>query len=206
MKKLSVLILLISLLFMTRCEKSDLGTISLGNINAPGQIQKNNILLTTFPVMQQRTSYDCAVCALYTTLHYYGSSIGYDDIATLASTTTDGTYNVNIVKMLTNLGVQFVAESTTIARLKEYTDNNHPSIADIEYAKDRNTKWANTWDNGHYVVVLYVDNNNSQITFMDPDWGQIRHLTFDQFLERWHDQDPGAPPYNDYAITIFSLK
>jgi hypothetical protein len=50
--------------------------------------------------------------------------------------------------------------------------------------------------------VLAVDMNNSQVTFMDPDWGQIRHLTFDQLLERWHDEDP--PKYYNYAITIIS--
>ncbi len=204
MKKLSVLFLLIFTLFLTQCEKSDVATDNLsGNANAPGQIKKYDILLNTFPVMQQKTSYDCAVCALYTTLHYFGSTIDYDEIARLAGTTTDGTYNVNIVKMLTDYKVNFIAESTNIDKLKEYADKNIPSIVDLQYRKDRNTKWANTWVNGHYVVVLAVDMNNSQVTFMDPDWGQIRHLTFDQLLERWHDEDP--PKYYNYAITIKSV-
>jgi len=88
--------------------------------------------------------------------------------------------------------VKFIAESVTIDKLKEYTGNNIPSIADIENTKDRNTRWNNSRDNVHQVVVLYVDNNNSWITFLDPDCGMIRHLTFDHFTERWHDQDPVA--------------
>ena len=88
--------------------------------------------------------------------------------------------------------MKFIAESSTIDKLKEYTDKSTPSIADIENTKDRNTGWNNSRDNGHQVVVLFVDNNNSGITFMDPDCGMIRHLTFDHFPQRWHDQDPVA--------------
>jgi ABC-type bacteriocin/lantibiotic exporter with double-glycine peptidase domain len=204
MKNLSMSFILIFALFLTRCEKSYVATNNLSvNATVPGQIKKNDILLNTFPVMQQKTSYDCAVCALYTTLHYFGSTITYDEVGLLAGTTTNGTYNVNIVSMLSDYHVAFSAhEQTTIDQLKEYADENIPSIVDLQYMKDRNTKWTNTWDNGHYVVVLAVDMNNSQVTFMDPDWGQIRHLTFDQLLERWHDDDP--PKYYNYAITIKS--
>lgn len=209
MKKQPVTLLLILMVSLTQCNKIDVSTGNqLKNANTSGQYlgsDKGNILLNTFPVMQQKYSYDCAVAALYTTLHYFGSTLSYDQIGVLAQTDPiNGTFNVNIVAMLKNLNVNFTAEqNTTIAELKSYTDQGWPSIIDIEYAKDRNTSWNNTWVNGHYVVVLDVDMVNNKVTFMDPDWGFIRHLTIDQVIERWHDQDAGTV-YNNYAITIKS--
>jgi len=159
-------------------------------------------LLKHFPKKQQKYNYDCAVCSFYTVLHYLGSKIKYNDIITLAKTSPEeGTFNVDIKRMLDKLKVDYIAEKTTVTKLRYYTSNDIPVIIDIQYRKEYKKDLSKTWKYGHYVVVLAV--TNTKIIFMDPGYGEIRSLLITSLKERWHDKDAGQI-YRNYAIICLS--
>lgn len=166
------------------------------------KIKMMSYLLEKFPLKQQKYNYDCAICSFWCVLHYFGSKIRYDDLITLARTNPEeGTYNVNIIKMLDELGVDHVAEKVTIKNLRYYTLNDFPVIIDIQYRKEYRKDLSRTWKYGHYVVVLAVIKN--RIIFMDPNYGELRSFTIKQLKERWHDEDAGVI-YRNYAIICLS--
>ena len=155
-----------------------------------------------FPLKQQKHDYDCAVCSFWCVLHYFGSKIKYDDIITLAGTTPqEGTYNVNIVKMLDKLKVSYIAEKATIKKLRYFTSHNFPVVIDIQFRKEYKKDLSKTWKYGHYVIVLAVI--GSKVIFMDPNYGTLRSLSIESLKARWHDEDAGKI-YRNFAITCFS--
>ena len=161
-----------------------------------------NILLSTFPVKQQLYDYDCADTAFWCVLHYFGSNITYDEIIKILHTDpAEGTYNINIIKALDQLEVKYIAESSTIEKLRDYAFQNYPTVIDIQYRKEKGKSWANLWLEGHYEVVLEV--TDTEVKLMDPDYGQIRSMPINKLLEAWHDEDADVK-YQNYAITCFS--
>ena len=163
---------------------------------------KKNKLLSEFPLMQQKYNYDCADASLWTVLHYFGSDMDYKTITNLAKTDPkDGTYNVNIIKMLQEINVIFKAGLITVDDLRECTENNIPSIVDIQYRKENHKDLPDTWKNGHYVVAVYV--SKKTIKYMDPIYGKIKSMPIELFKKKWHDEDLGKV-YNNFAITCFS--
>ena len=162
---------------------------------------KDSILLKKFPIRQQKYNYDCANSVFWTILYYFDKKVNYNTTKTLLKTDPiEGTQIHNLEKTLKKFRINFIAENSTIPKLRKYIFNNCPSIVLIQHRKETNKEWSKTWKNGHYIVILGFYKN--KVVFMDPYYGKLRNLTIRDFLKRWHDKSEDKI-YKKYAIICF---
>jgi uncharacterized protein len=67
-----------------------------------------------------------------------------------------------------------------------------------------NKCWADEWKNGHYMVVIGID--ESKVYLEDPYiLGSRGYIPRQEFEERWHNQGGEAPSYDkkQYHLAIF---
>ena len=66
-------------------------------------------------------------------------------------------------------------------------------IVDLQAWRDRtDLPWTETWDDGHYMVLLGMDGEN--LYFEDPSLlGSRGTIPRSEFIDRWHDYE-GDPP------------
>jgi uncharacterized protein len=72
-------------------------------------------------------------------------------------------------------------------------DHPIPVIVDIQaWREDRDTAWPDRWDDGHYVVVIGMDERN--VYFEDPSLeGQQGRIPRKEFVDRWRDYEGETP-------------
>ena len=69
--------------------------------------------------------------------------------------------------------------------------------------KSRHESWINTWDEGHYVVLVGMDNQYAY--FMDPSTPDAyTYVPQQELLSRWHDINEQRGPRNqhDYHLGV----
>jgi predicted double-glycine peptidase len=72
--------------------------------------------------------------------------------------------------------------------LKRFLDSRKPVIVAIQAWPDIPVQWSESWDEGHYAVVVGYDKIN--MYFMDPSTlGHYAYIPIPEFLDRWHDMD-----------------
>jgi len=144
-------------------------------------------LLKDFPIKQQLYKYDCGACCMWSILKYIGIEISYREFLNLLKPLSDGLEGEEIEEFLKKMGIKIISEKSTIEKLRACTEKGWPSIVSIQHKREKNKTWEETIKYGHYVVVLKITNTN--VYFMNPEYGKIQYLEIEKFKERWHDGD-----------------
>lgn len=149
----------------------------------PGDPIRNKV-----PMIRQGTGYTCGVAALQSILFHWGEEWREDRLAQeLGSTPEEGTNYHQIVRLAESKGFQVeVAIGMSLDRLTAAVDAGWPVIVAIQAWGDHPEAYAESWDDGHYVVVVGHDREN--LYFMDPSTiGTYTFIPIEAFLTRWHD-------------------
>jgi len=154
-------------------------------------------LLDSVPDVRQSTTYSCGAAALQAVLCYWGIEAREDSLMRALGTNEEaGTSPDNILRVAGECGLQAsIREGMTLEDLERSVRAGIPVIADIQAWRDApeaGFPWAGEWEDGHYVIVLGVDERNVYVE--DPSLlGTRGVIPRAEFVERWHDYE-GAPP------------
>lgn len=157
------------------------------------------VLLDGVPDVRQSTPYSCGASALQAVLHYYGIESREDSLMRECRTTEkDGTRPEDILRVAQKHGLRAVMkEGLSLNDLEIALWEKIPVIAAIQaWTAETGPKfsWAKAWENGHYVIVLGMDDKNIYVE--DPSLlGSRGMLPRREFLDRWHDYQ-GKPPFD----------
>ena len=152
--------------------------------------------MSTFRLLtrtRQITEYSCGASALQAVLSYWGREVDETELMKIIGTSEDvGTYPENIVRGVRALGLQ--AEARENLSLDELRDHGHPVIALAQVWRSQRSsvpRPEDDWDNGHYIVVLGVD--DKYVYFQDPYLRMGKaFVTRDTFERHWHQAMGGA--------------
>jgi hypothetical protein len=141
------------------------------SINASTSMGAQNLALFSMPDTRQSTEYSCGAAAMQAVMGYWGRDIGEEDIREMLNTNEEsGTYPDDIIRVALALGLQpEYKENMTMADLEDHVSAGIPVIVDCQAwrsVSQYNESWADTWYNGHWMVVIGIDENN--VTLEDP--------------------------------------
>jgi predicted double-glycine peptidase len=165
-------------------------TNSSTDINASASIGALNLALFSMPDTRQSTEYSCGAASLQAVLGYWGRDIGEEDIREMLNTNEEsGTYPDDIIRVAQALGLEAdYKENMTLADLEGYVAQGIPVMVDCQAwrsVSQYNESWADTWHNGHWVVVIGIDESN--VTLEDPYiLGDRGIMSREEFEARWH--------------------
>jgi len=152
-------------------------------------------LLATIPDVRQSTDYSCGASALQAVLAHWGVSEREDRLMTRLHTTPEkGTSPDNIVRGAREFGLQAeLREGLGLADLEAGLAAGFTVIVDLQAWREAGgTPWTKLWDDGHYMVLLGMDDRN--LYFEDPSLlGSRGYIARQEFLERWHDYEGDEP-------------
>lgn len=142
------------------------------------------------------TSYSCGAAATLSMLRLWC----WDEFAevdertlfpALDTTETQGTEPepmVDVMRRLGGMSADYRHGDVTLAQLEKAVDAGHPPIVDLQAWRDDDWPWRQTWEAGHYVILVGYDRDNLYV--MDPSVltpGGYAYLPRAELDERWHD-------------------
>jgi len=149
-----------------------------------------NATLNQMPDTRQSTEYSCAAACMQAVARYWGRDIAEQDIMELLNTNEElGTYPDDILRASRELGLEAnYKENLTLEEIEASLKDGVPVIIDCQAwrsVSEYNESWADEWDNGHWMVIIGIDEKN--VYFEDPYiLGDRGFMTRQEFLERWH--------------------
>ncbi len=160
------------------------------------------------PLVKQTADYDCGAASLYSVLVYWDAYNGDETglFPLLATTPKDGTDPVHLVIGADHYGLKAgITEHMTLDDLRDALERGDTVILDLQAWRDGKTKktaWKDDWDDGHYVVLLAMDEENAFV--MDPSAeGGYAWLPQTELVERWHDfEDRHGPKVHYHHLGI----
>lgn len=175
------------------------------------------------PIVQQATDYSCGAAALLAVLEYWNAYEGTESslYPLLNTTPADGTEPDKIASLAADLGLHAsYKDGMTIEELRDALDRGHTVILDIQAWHENETRkqnpraprrepdWREIWDDGHYVVLIAMDDDTAY--FMDPSAGaSYGFIPIPELLDRWHDYEDRNGRvwrYFNLGITIYGEK
>lgn len=166
------------------------------------------VMLTGVPDVMQSQPWSCGAGSFRAVLGYYGISSFESDLIVLLNTTpSHGTYPWDMVNASEKLGLSARwRENVTLDEVRASLEQGVPVIIDGQRYRDANKTWEDTWDTGHYMVVMGMDDRN--VYLEDPAvLGSRLSVPRDTFVSLWHDYEsdlpvpPGAHKY--YHMGVF---
>lgn len=160
------------------------------SINASTSMGTLNLALFSMPDTRQSTEYSCGAAAMQAVLGYWGRDIGEEDIREMLNTNEEsGTYPDDIIRVALALGLQpEYKENMTMADLEDDVAAGIPVVVDCQAwrsVSQYNESWTDIWYNGHWMVVIGIDENN--VTLEDPYiLGDRGLMPREEFEARWH--------------------
>ena len=163
------------------------------------------------PLFRQATFYTCGVASLDAILYYWQVYDSTEEVLAqqCGATEENGTHPENIVKVAQSYNLtSYLKENSELKDLIEAVNGGWTVILDVQAWTDSENypvDWKNDWEDGHYVVLLALDDENVYI--MDPSTGaRYAYLPVREFLDRWHDyeinSDGTRREYNHLAIFV----
>jgi predicted double-glycine peptidase len=151
--------------------------------------------LVQVPVVTQREDFSCGPAAALALLRYWRP----DAFATVEESalyapleTTDarGTEPEPIAELFRTIGLEahYRYGNVTVADLERAVDAGEPPIVDLQAWTDHPIPYRETWDAGHYVVMVGYD--DERLYFADPSTMTPHGYVFlprVELEERWHD-------------------
>jgi len=164
------------------------------------------VILNSIPDVRQSTDYSCGASALQAVLAYWGiDSTEGILIRELNSSPETGTTPGSILDVASSRGLNaFISENMSVENLRSCTQEGIPVIipaqawngdydADGTWVIKVPDNWEDTWEDGHYMVVIGVDTSN--VYLEDPSLlGTRGVIPIDEFITRWHDFEGGSGP------------
>jgi len=151
--------------------------------------------LVRVPVVQQRQGYSCGAAATLLILRYWRidayarieESALYEPLRT---TQARGTEPEPMVELLCGSGLEarYRHGDVGVDELERAVDAGEPPIVDLQAWSDHGAPWRETWDAGHYVVMVGYD--AERFFFVDPSRATPFGYAFlprAELDERWHD-------------------
>lgn len=159
-------------------------------IVVPGPALGTEILYNV-PMTRQSTDYSCGAGALQAVLGYYGIEYMEREVMKGAHTKPGyGTDREGLVEFAEENDISAInREGLTLEELRDSVKRGHPVIVEIQAWPDKPiANYTNVWTEGHYVVVIGLDESN--VYFMDPSiLGGRGVIPIPEFLVRWHEVD-----------------
>lgn len=159
---------------------------------------------------RQGVSYTCGPDCVAKVMEYYGEDYPEMELAgKLQTDPEEGTYVSKIVEFFHHHGLKAVVkERMTVEDLIYRIDRHIPVIILIQaWGDDPDSieeKYADTWVNGHYVVVIgYTDD---KILIADPALYVIGFIPKDELRTRWHDFDEPGVKTHQLGISVYGRK
>ncbi|MBI4403372.1 MAG: C39 family peptidase [Deltaproteobacteria bacterium] len=146
-------------------------------------------ILYDVPLVRQSTSYSCGAAALQSVLAFYG--IEYMETEVMKAVRTKrviGTWSDAMADFaFENELAAENRQNLTLDDLRRNISLGHPVIVEIQaWPDDPISDYTDIWTEGHYVVVIGVDERN--IYFVDPSiLGGRGFIPIAEFLTRWHE-------------------
>ncbi|MBI3554765.1 MAG: C39 family peptidase [Deltaproteobacteria bacterium] len=192
-----------------------LATLSLGmrtqtaNTGPTPLLPANSLAV---PLIAQATSYSCGAAALMSVLYYWNAYGGNESglYSMLETTPKDGTEPIKIVEVAKAHGLQAsMRTNMTVADLRAALGRGETVILALQAWRDTfDKKWSDTWDSGHYAVLVAMDAEFAY--FMDPSAvAGYAYVPITELLERWHDYEDRhgvISRYLNLGITITGAK
>lgn len=155
------------------------------------------------PSVCQSSDYDCGAAALRAIAEYFkvGPEDQKDFIKVVKAKKATGSSPENIIKAAKSFGLNVKSKiGMTLEELKDTISQGRPVICSMQawgeksdYPKDKS---------GHYIVAIGFD--DGKIYFEDPSiHGKRGFLSFDEFDERWHDEESGGRKLKHFGITMW---
>ena len=188
-----------------------------GNWRIISQPGESDVKVLNLPDVRQATGYTCGASSLQAVLFYYGYEYPEGVLAAYASSnewsgTSPDCFEQAIEKVNAECSSNFtvqVKQGSTISDIEALIDQETPVIVDIQAWKDSDdtTAWTDTWENGHYVVVIGYDSDNLYLE--DPLLiNSIGVIPQDEFVDRWHDYmgsdayDPATSETTNHLMVV----
>ena len=175
--------------------------ILIGNKLVPALLAPSdpwrNVKVLPVPDVFQCTPYSCGATAFQAVLSYFNIEKPEAELmGLLGSRETSGTDPESMARVAKDLGLTAtIRENLTLKDLRDSLDKGVPVIVAIQAWPDERPKdssWKGIWEDGHYVVVIGVDERNVYVE--DPVLlGTRGVIPVQEFLDRWHDYS-GEPP------------
>ena len=164
------------------------------------------------PSVRQKTTYTCGPAAARSVFAYYGhGELGERALAKRMGTTSkDGTDPGGITRVARQLGLTaHIEHNMTLEGLKRLVKRGVPVMvayqAWVEPPKQAGqVKWSDDWKDGHYSVVVGMDEKN--VYFADPSTGAgwRGYIPRQEFDARWHDTDRSERKLDHLGIVFGS--
>ena len=163
------------------------------------------------PDVRQSTGYTCGATALQAVLSYWGIDEREDRLAARLHTTPEaGTHPLDILRVAREFGLAAdLREGLDLVELERALAAGTTVIVDLQAWRERaDIPWSETWDDGHYMVLLAADAAN--LYFEDPSLlGARGAIPRAEFVERWHDyegSEPLDPTDRKYVHAAFFIR
>lgn len=151
--------------------------------------------LVRVPFVQQKQDFSCGAAATLLLMRYwcvepYESATEADLYEPLRTTRANGTEPEPMVELFHRSGLQAEYRTATVRvdDLERAVTAGEPPIVDLQAWSDHTDPWAQTWDAGHYVVMVGFDED--RLYFADPSRatpGGYAFLLRGELDDRWHD-------------------
>jgi len=146
------------------------------------------------PLVRQATDYSCGAAAMLAALYYWKAFEGPESelYPLLGTTPKDGTDPRSMRAAAERLGLAArLQEGMTLEDLSAALGKGETVILDLQAWSDPAAppvKWANRWEDGHYVVLVGTDAQHVYV--MDPSVAAgYGHIPLTELYERWHDYE-----------------
>lgn len=144
------------------------------------------------PNVRQTRDFSCGPAALLAVLRYFGYQVATETALyrPLGTTAENGTLPEALAQGARRFGLKAtVRQPMTLAQLRAAVDGGKPVILELQAWRKpatRHQSWRDTWDDGHYVVLVGVD--REYVYLMDPSTEHAyTYLSHDELVARWHD-------------------
>lgn len=148
------------------------------------------------PPVKQQTDYSCGPAAALSLLRFWNwerfcrvdEASLYRPMRTTSSQGTEPEPMVETMREMAGLDAEYRHGDVTLAQLERAVDAGQPPIVDLQCWRDNHRPWRDTWDAGHYVVMVGYD--AERLYVMDPSVltaGAYAFMPRAELDERWHD-------------------
>jgi hypothetical protein len=171
------------------------------------------IKILEFPDSRQSTNFSCGAACVQAVLKYYGIEIREDILiegmgVLPTNVEPSGVRPDIILKFFEKKGLKHSTGTMTIKEITDFIDKDIPIITPIqawnELYEKKDVDYSG-WKDGHYVIAIGY--TKDELIFDDPSLMNNRgFLSFDEFKNRWHDQDSIGKKYVNFGMAIFGKK
>jgi len=157
------------------------------------------------PHLRQSTNYSCGAACIRMVLRFYGKRVEENWLIGRTGTTPEnGLSPAGIARFLRAARYKHKQQQNmTLDMLASYVERGWPIIVDYQAWPFRpsQTDLGQTWDNGHYSVVVAV--RDGRVCLVDPSSRRRRRwIEAERFLASWRDIEANDRIYRRWGVAV----